>query len=716
MKQLSRIFISLALLVPALAVADNCNSGCATTTSNCNNSCNSSVSCNISSCDTSCNQSCCFNSCTTSVCNTSCENNYGCPTLLLKRPTYDNTVIYYGIDYQHQYNNDKGFYGGFQLAFEYQRSFDAKNLARGMFGSSVLNFAGSQAVNPLPNSLLADNFGLPVNFQGSISLNPIISDFNVHLDWFLGLDRWAPGLYLQVDMNFDYQTRQLQSDCACTINYTTSTILFPSGYMSVVSEQMLYPILDIPTALSLQGLFGDKQSPSTFGRFDFGTRTKSGLAGLSINLGYDFVRFDNYFLGAFFRVVAPTGSAVQPCYVFDPVVGNGKGWELGAGLSSRWDIFETDCHKLSLLLDGYVTSVLKHKSLRTFDLASTNTALAVDYLNCNNNNSCNTSCNNSVASCNTNNSCANNSCNVTNGVFPCSSMACSINCGAGNNSCNNDCNSCNAQNCLTRYNLLKQYNLNDGVYTYANNLITAADFTTRQVEVRTPVKGDATVRMIYSHGGFDLGFGYNVFGMVREKISAVGAPSTCILTGTNVFAVKGCQGVGYTRYATTGGIPGAFFSDLIAPELLPLINSASNSTAYVSGSCGNACGAVDNAFILAGSPGVLNAAYNNPELFGGPIDGSYPAPTLNGVAIVVPETSGVNGADSVVLDGSVNELDLCSGTAPRQFTNKGFISLDYTWTDNCWSPYIGFIAEVEGGAINTDIAQWGVVVRGGFAY
>jgi len=95
MKQLSRIFLSLALLVPAIVVADNCNNSCTTTTNDCtntrcdgdcNSTCASSVSCNANSCgNNSCNQSCCFNSCGTSVCNTSCDNVAGCPTLLIKR-------------------------------------------------------------------------------------------------------------------------------------------------------------------------------------------------------------------------------------------------------------------------------------------------------------------------------------------------------------------------------------------------------------------------------------------------------------------------------------------------------------------------------------------------------------------------------------------------------------------------------------------------------
>lgn len=628
-------------------------------------------------------------------------------------------MLYYGLDYQHKFDMEC-FYGGFQIALEYQRSFNSDNLARGMFGGTVLNFAGSQVATATTNALLADNFGLPSNFVGSLFLKPVISDFNMHLDWYFGFDRLAPGLYLQLDMNYDYQTRQLQADCGCQLNYTTSTVLFPAGYMSATTAPV-YPILDLQTALGLQQPFGDKNNPTTYGRWDFCARTKNGLAGLSVNLGYDFVRCDDYFLGAFFRVVAPTGSRVNPCYVFDPIVGNGKGWELGGGISSRWELWnDNDCRSLTAMLDGYCTSVLKHSSLRTFDLASTNTALARNYLCANgNNNSCNNnSCglNSCTSNCNTT---ASTSCNAS----VASVASCNLtNCATSNTSCNTGCNNsctgcsgCNAQNCLTRYSLLKEFTVNNGVYTYANNLITAADFTTRNVDVTIPVTGDATVRLVYTQGGFSFGFGYNVFGMTSEKIAAVSSQSLCSTNTSSVYGVKGCQCVAYNSYVALD--TGDSLLTVSAATSIPLQSTVSNATAYVSGACATACAAPDNAQLVPTlSQSVptsqtlpytnFNAACSSPIYQEGtalsPLPGGYAQP--------------VNSEPPVVLTGSVNELDLCSGTAPRQFSNKGFVSFDYAWIDNAWEPYVGFFGEVEGGQHILDVAQWGVVIRGGFTY
>ena len=340
------------------------------------------------------------------------------------------------------------------------------------------------------------------------------------------------------------------------------------------------------------------------------------------------------------------------------------------GDSSRLELWNNnDCQKLTAGLDGYVTSIIKHHSVRTFDLASTNTALRADYTCANScNNSCNTSCNTSC-----NNSC-NNSCDVSANSCAASANSCNVNscglsscssstvCSTSSTDCNSGCNNCNAANRLTRYSLLKQFNnLGGGVYTYASNLITAADFTTRSVDVRTSVKGDATVRLVYSHGGFDLGFGYNVFGQVREQITAVGAPSSCCIstaTGT-VFAVKGCQGVVYNSYAVTGlAVPGTV-PTLGALTQVPLINSASTGSAYVNG-CGNgaSCVTPDNPAYVASTATVLNVVVTAPVVAGTVLGGTLAEPTLAG-AVIAPAQS----TPPVVLVGAANELDLSSGNS-----------------------------------------------------
>lgn len=638
------------------------------------------------SCSTSTsNLSPCFNLCMPKVCTQNCNPCFG-STVLIKRPTYDNTMIYYGQKYAHHYDADHA-YGGIMFALEYQRSFNSGKLARGMFGTETLFFAGSQAPNPLPNSLLADNFGLSQDFQGALELNPVIQDVNLHFDWFVQTKR---GFYLQLDMNFTSESRNLHAQYLCN-SILSTTALFPAGYMAASATA---PITDLKTALMLQEPFGDKKSGTTYGRFDFCNRTKNGIAGLSLNIGYDALRCTNYIFGGFLRVVAPTGTAVNPRYVFDPIIGNGKGWELGIGIDGRWHLWDKgDDQQLTLMLDGYVTTVLPHHSLRTFDLRSTNSLL---------NFNCSQSCS-SVAPCPVNvnfeylNSCPSMNDSGIQGPYVSSGMSCDID---------------SARNFFTRYLLLKEFTLSNGIYSYANNLITASDFTTRNVRVSVPAKGDATLRVVYTHKGFDAALGYNIFGMMRERISRVSAPNDCLfMDPSNVYAVKGCQGVAYNSY-TYGTITAGAIDPLSTtnPTSVPLVNSANFSTAYTIGGCGP----VDNAFDVGNTPMLYNATWDSNDNNSYIVDGAL-VTTLEQFQIL-PQTSGANGNQLMILPNDAGALDLCSGTAPQQIVQKGFFSLDYTWLEHRWAPYVGFMVEVEGSNSAVAVNQWGLVFRGGFSY
>ena len=63
-------------------------------------------------------------------------------------------------------------WGAFYLAYEFQRTFKSERLANALFGTNTLCFPGSLVPNRSGTALLADNFGLPSDFQGSVSFCP----------------------------------------------------------------------------------------------------------------------------------------------------------------------------------------------------------------------------------------------------------------------------------------------------------------------------------------------------------------------------------------------------------------------------------------------------------------------------------------------------------------------------------------------------------------
>ena len=148
------------------------------------------------------------------------------------------------------------------LAFEYQRSFSSQKLAQCMFNTNSLVFQGSQVANRSSNALLADYFGLSQQFSGSISLNPVIQNFNLHFVGFVGFDEWVHGLWLKFDMTFSHQKRSLVNSCnaCCNTVITTSNPNFPAGYMTAAP---VVPLQSIQTAL--QGRTAHKTLPKKRG-------------------------------------------------------------------------------------------------------------------------------------------------------------------------------------------------------------------------------------------------------------------------------------------------------------------------------------------------------------------------------------------------------------------------------------------------------------------
>ena len=80
-----------------------------------------------------------------------------------------------------------------------------------------LSFAGSAVTDRTPNELLADNFGLPTDFRGSIFFHPRIENFIVDLGFYMGLDYWIQGLYVRFPcticaypLDIGYQLRKLR--------------------------------------------------------------------------------------------------------------------------------------------------------------------------------------------------------------------------------------------------------------------------------------------------------------------------------------------------------------------------------------------------------------------------------------------------------------------------------------------------------------------------
>ena len=371
MKHLVKSFLPLALLSTAFAVSACCGGSSTSSSSSC---CSSGSSCCSSS------SSCC---CTPH-------------TIFIPRSVGSNTAREM-LPYEHMYSDC--FNGGFGASLAYDQTFNGCRIARCLFGNSTLNFVGSQvAGRDSTKDILADYFGISQAASGSISFKPKIQNFVVDFNLYLGFDGCAKGLYFRAFAPLTWSQWKLQTDCGCcgsnsgccsTSVTTTSTLdqtYFPAGYMNTLAAPIaqdetalthtIKPATSIQQALGGDFTFGDMTHKWSYGRFntDCCSRSKWAVADVDLMLGWDFWNCEDYHMGIYLKGVCPTGTKIDSCYqhdVFKPLIGNGRHWELGGGLSAHAELWNcNDDQKLTLYFEGDLTHMFQNTQVRSFDFKS----------------------------------------------------------------------------------------------------------------------------------------------------------------------------------------------------------------------------------------------------------------------------------------------------------------------------------------------------------
>ncbi|MGB8367151.1 MAG: hypothetical protein WCD44_02225, partial [Candidatus Babeliales bacterium] len=141
----------------------------------------------------------------------------------------------------------------------------------------------------------------------------------------------------------------------------------PAGYMA--SERVTTFAPNVRVALQGKTTFGDMREPLQYGKV-FGRQTSSRVAELQAVFGWNFLQNNWYHFGINVRAAAPTGNSPSAEFLFEPIVGNGHHWELGAGLTTHavcWEDKITN-RSLAFYLDANITHLFSSKQKRSYDL------------------------------------------------------------------------------------------------------------------------------------------------------------------------------------------------------------------------------------------------------------------------------------------------------------------------------------------------------------
>lgn len=258
----------------------------------------------------------------------------------------------------------EGWYHSWAITPSYQRSFRDCQLAEYFFGTSVLGISGSQVATRDDTDLLADYFGLSPKFQSTVRLTPQMQNVITDFAWYGGHDHFFASIHAPLTWTkavVDLEENVFDPGCSTP---------FPADYMDF--QPVVAPYTCFSTAVGGTRSYGQVQRLRS--GLIGGSHIKGGLADMHLNIGAYALKNERGRFGLMARVVVPTGNRPTNQFLFEPIVGNGRHYELGFGITGASLMWEQDGEqRLDVLIDANVMHFFKTHQKRSFDLVGTGT-------------------------------------------------------------------------------------------------------------------------------------------------------------------------------------------------------------------------------------------------------------------------------------------------------------------------------------------------------
>lgn len=257
------------------------------------------------------------------------------------------------------------------------------DMQTGCCDCALIKIQGTKVTDRDPHALLAENFYLPTDFSSEVVFRPDIKNFIIDFNVFCGFDEWLEGLYLRIHTPLCYSRWNLNM---CEHLFTRGINNYDPGYFNnsftptdynnpaaygLARNSMLENFTEFAcTGKAIQGVPDIHYTGLAFARMNTNHLSETRLAEITVALGYNFLLNEDHYLGLNIRTAAPTGNAPKSQWLFEPIVGNGRHWELGAGMDSSWCIWrsEEEDQNVTMYLDATLSHLFKTTQIRTFDL------------------------------------------------------------------------------------------------------------------------------------------------------------------------------------------------------------------------------------------------------------------------------------------------------------------------------------------------------------
>lgn len=596
-------------------------------------------------------------------------------------------------------NDAESNYGTVSLMPIYSKSFHSQQLAKCLFGNDLLGcdcraikISGSGvAGRDATKEWLADYFGLPRDYQSTISFAPRIENIIVDFNSYFGLDELYKGLFIKIHAPIVYTkwnlhfTEDIHDKGSANHHpgYFNGCITLGTGNTTQV--QAMNPKINVTTYSNAYGIprssllnsfsaYAYKQKTPALGSTNCqlpkqtatvasGATTidttlvnvttpaitfnplrnaqfacpgcddlsKFGIADVNITFGWNALLNHHSHVGLGIQLTLPTGNRPQGKTVFEPIIGNGKHVAFGGLFTARTTMWETEDEKQKLFLsvDCNITHLFGAKQQRTFDLINKPNSR---YMLAQKMKSPATQLTGGT----------------TAGASPTTTKVPSA--------------------------------------QFAHEFTPVANLTTFNTRVSIGVQTDTVFMMSYQHGDFVWDIGYNLWTRSCEKIKLQCNKNNTLADG-KTWALKGdAQVYGYA--GTT-----APSNTTLDPLIVSLSGTQSAATIHAGA---NGYTSIDT---TVGTPRPTTNPGVNFPLYA--VNATTPAqvindnPNIGGVNIINPLTGGnfmaqqvQTSVDPVFL--SVSDIDV-DGARTKGLSHTVFTNIIYTWVgrkEHC-DPYIG---------------------------
>lgn len=198
------------------------------------------------------------------------------------------------------------------------------------------------------------NFNLDTNYDGKISFDPEQFVWGLNVDFHQDLSKFVKGFYYSVSMPIV----SVEND---------------PGFKEDITEQGDNWFNTVKKVLNGGRLSSDWSQKFEYSKIE-GKKKENGLADFDTKLGYKIFDQKRVKLDINVALTFPTGNKSKGTYFWEPIVGNGRHWGLGAGFNTDLVLWKNDDYskQLSLIVCANYRYLFENRQIRTLELKNKN--------------------------------------------------------------------------------------------------------------------------------------------------------------------------------------------------------------------------------------------------------------------------------------------------------------------------------------------------------